>query len=159
MDASTFVHLILVCAPLVHPNTARAVVHVESGFNPYAIGVVGGVLNRQPHNRAEALATADELAVHGWDFSAGLAQINSRNFERLGLTREAAFDPCKNLHAMQVVLSECFSRATSQGPEQTALRMALSCYYSGNFTTGFEHGYVKRVTQVSSRLRAPATGP
>ena len=28
---------------------------------------------------------------------------------------------------------------------QVALRQALSCYYSGNFATGFRHGYVRKV--------------
>lgn len=160
MDASTFANLVLVCAPLVHPSTAQAVVAVESGFNPYAIGVVNGVLERQPRNRGEALATANELAAKGWDFSAGLAQINSRNFDRLGLTSDTAFDPCENLRAMQVVLRECFSRASTSDSEQSALRKALSCYYSGDFVTGFEHGYVHRVAQVSSSWRGPrATRP
>lgn len=160
MDASSLASLVMVCAPLVHPSTAQALVAVESNFNPYAIGVVGGVLDRQPRNRAEALATVGELVAHGWDFSAGLAQINSRNFERLGLTAHTAFDPCKNLQAMQVVLSECLSRASPQVSEQAALRMAFSCYYSGNFVTGFEHGYVQRVAQVSSSWRgARATRP
>jgi len=153
MDASAFVDMVLMCAPLVHPSTAQAVVTVESGFKPYAIGVVGGVLDRQPRNRAEALATVDELVAHGWNFSAGLAQINSRNFQRLGLTSHTAFDPCKNLQAMQVVLSECFSRTPPKVSEQAALRMAFSCYYSGNFVTGFEHGYVQRVAQVSPSWR------
>jgi type IV secretion system protein VirB1 len=150
MDASTFANLVLACAPLVHPSTAQALVAVESSFNPYAIGVVGGVLDRQPRHRAEAKATVDDLAAKGWNFSAGIAQINSRNFRRLGLNRETVFDACENLRAMQVVLGECFSRALPQAPEQAALRMALSCYYSGNFATGFDHGYVQRVTHVPS---------
>ena len=29
--------------------------------------------------------------------------------------------------------------------EKVALRQALSCYYSGNFDTGFRHGYVRKV--------------
>ena len=145
MDASTFSALAMACAPAVHASTAQALVTVESGFNPHAIGVVGGVLDRQPRNRGEALATADHLQAAGWNFSVGLAQINVRNFERLGLTAATAFDPCQNLRAMQAVLGECFERSLSRAPPQAALRQALSCYYSGNFVTGFRHGYVQRV--------------
>ena len=145
MDATTFSGLMLACAPLVHPGTAQALVTVESGFNPHAIGVVGGVLDRQPRNSAEALATASRLQANGWNFSVGLAQINVGNFERLGLTAATAFDPCQNLRAMQTVLGECFERSLSRAPPQAALRQALSCYYSGNFVTGFRHGYVRRV--------------
>ena len=60
MDPATFLSLVLACAPQVHPDTARALVQVESSFNPWAIGVVGGSLDRQPHDRAEALATAQQ---------------------------------------------------------------------------------------------------
>ena len=39
-----FLALALACAPQVHPDTARAIASVESGFNPYAIGVVAGAM-------------------------------------------------------------------------------------------------------------------
>jgi type IV secretion system protein VirB1 len=149
MDAVTFAALALACAPLVHAGTAQALVKVESAFNPFAIGVVGGALMRQPRHRAEAISTAKQLQASGWNFSVGLAQINLHNFERLGLTLESAFEPCANLAAMQTVLAECFERASlssaGNAASQTALRQSLSCYYSGNFTTGFRHGYVQRV--------------
>lgn len=148
MDASVFFALALACAPQVHADTARALVSVESAFNPWAIGVVGGALVRQPRHRAEALTTAKALQASGWNFSVGLGQINVGNFDRLGLTVETAFEPCANLAAMQTVLAECFDRANgsaSKAVHQVALRQALSCYYSGNFDTGFRHGYVRKV--------------
>ena len=159
MDTSTFSALVMACAPLVHASTARALVAVESSFNPHAIGVVGGVLERQPRNRAEALATATQLQVKGWNFSVGLAQINVHNFQRLGLTTATAFDPCENLRAMQAVLGECFDRSALPEQPQAALRQALSCYYSGNFVTGFRHGYVQRVTQAASPRISPPGAP
>ena len=76
MDASVFLALALACAPQVHADTARALVSVESAFNPWAIGVVGGALVRQPRHRVEALATAKALRDAGWNFSVGLGQIN-----------------------------------------------------------------------------------
>ena len=91
MDASVFLALALACAPQVHTHTAQALVSVESAFNPWAIGVGGGALVRQPRHRAEALATARALQAAGWNFSVGLGQINVGNFERLGLTLDAAF--------------------------------------------------------------------
>ena len=160
MDATTISALVMACAPAVHASTAQALITVESGFNPYAIGVVGGVLDRQPRNRAEALATADHLQAAGWNFSVGLAQINARNFERLGLTTATALDPCQILRAMQAVLGECFERSGQGVEPQTALRQALSCYYSGNFVTGFRHGYVQRVASVvPSGRRASGVPP
>ena len=46
---------------------------------------------------------------------------------------------------MQGILGECFSRASRRAPKQAALRDAFSCYYSGNFLTGHQHGYVGKV--------------
>jgi type IV secretion system protein VirB1 len=159
MDVADFSAMAMACAPQVHASTAQALVAVESGFNPHAIGVVGGVLDRQPRNRAEALATAQDLQAKGWNFSVGLAQINARNFERLGLTVATALDPCANLRAMQTVLGECLDRSAVSAPEQTALRQALSCYYSGNFVTGFHHGYVQRVARAAPRGRISSGVP
>jgi type IV secretion system protein VirB1 len=149
LDTTTFLALALACAPQVHPDTASAVASVESGFNPYAIGVVGGQLERQPRTRAEALATINALHAGGWNYSVGLGQINVGNFARLGLTPGSALDPCVSLTAMQAVLGECYARAASNHGAQPALRFALSCYYSGNFTTGLRHGYVRKVVIAS----------
>jgi type IV secretion system protein VirB1 len=154
----TFASLLVACAPLVHPDTARALVEVESDFNPHAIGVVGGALVRQPGSAAEALATARALDASGRKFSLGLAQINVGNLPRLGLTIADALDGCRNLQAMQTILSECFDRAGGDSEPQRNLRRAFSCYYSGNFATGFRHGYVGRVV-AARRTQAAVRGP
>ncbi|WP_346014404.1 lytic transglycosylase domain-containing protein [Rubrivivax gelatinosus] len=147
----------LACAPQVHPTTAHALIVAESSANPYAIGVVGGRLVRQPQHRAEAVATAARLEREGWNYSVGLAQINQSNFARLGLDVTSAFDPCANLAAMQAVLSDCYRRAGRSAPnEQHALRQALSCYYSGNFTTGLRHGYVRKVVDRAATGSPPS---
>ncbi|MBU7442673.1 lytic transglycosylase domain-containing protein [Paraburkholderia fungorum] len=125
------------CAPNVHPTTLQAVVRTESGFNPYAIGVVGGRLVRQPRDRDEAVATAKALEAQGINFSMGLGQVNRTNLARYGLTYETAFDPCANLRAGSAILHDCYERATAaMGQGTPALRAAISCYYSGNFTRG-----------------------
>ncbi len=150
------------CAPLVAEDTAQALIQVESSGNPFAIGVVGGALERQPANLAEAVATTAALDAAGWNYSVGLGQINKRNFQRFGLTAASAFEPCPNLAAMQGILSECFSRASERQPKQAALRDAFSCYYSGNFVTGHQHGYVGKVLAAWSSRTAPpgvATDP
>ena len=134
------------CAPQVAPSTARALVQIESGANPWAIHVNGGRLERQPRTRPEAIATASALRAAGWDFDAGLAQINVRNIDRLGVPLAQAFDPCTNLGLMQRILGDCFARASRYvGGGQAALRDALSCYNTGNFRDGFRRGYVGQV--------------
>jgi len=146
--------LLLACAPLIAPGTAQALIATESGGNPYAIGVVAGSLVRQPANLSEAIATARALDVAGHNFSVGLGQINKANFSKYGMTLEAAFDPCTNLQAMQGILGDCFDRASRRADSQTALRQAFSCYYSGNFQAGFEHGYVRKVVAAWSAQHA-----
>ena len=148
--------LVLTCAPLVAQDTARALIQVESGGNPFAIGVVGGALVRQPANLPEAMATVAALEAAGWNYSVGLGQINKRNFERYGLSPATAFDPCANLTAMQGILGDCFSRASRRAPKQAALRDAFSCYYSGNFLTGHLHGYVGKVLAAWSSKPLPS---
>ncbi|MEB2558774.1 lytic transglycosylase domain-containing protein [Burkholderia cenocepacia] len=139
------------CAPSVHPTTLQAVVKTESGFNPYAIGVVGGRLARQPRTRDEAVATARALEAAGWNYSMGLSQVNRANLRLYGLTAETVFDPCANLRAGGAILTDCYTRASAGGRvPQDAVRASLSCYYSGNFTRGFKRepggtSYVQRV--------------
>lgn len=124
----------------VPPAVMEHVVKVESSFNPYAIGVVGGRLARQPRSLAEALSTARMLEERGYNFSLGLAQVNRYNLARQGLdSYEKAFDTCPNLRAGSRILAECYSRSGGDWGK------AFSCYYSGNFTTGYRHGYVQKV--------------
>ncbi|KVO14076.1 lytic transglycosylase domain-containing protein [Burkholderia ubonensis] len=149
---AAFAQLARACAPNVDPATLAALVRTESGFNPYAIGVVGGHLTRQPASLDEARATARELSSRGFSYSVGLAQVNERNFAKYGLDEATMFEPCRNLQAGGAILTECFARSSGTGrATQAALRAALSCYYSGNFTTGFSSGYVSRVVASAQR--------
>lgn len=130
------------CAPNVSPVTLQALVKTESGFNPYAIGVVGGHLTRQPKNATEAVATAKALDARGLNFSMGLGQVNKFNLANHGLTYETVFDACANLQAGGTILADCYRRAAAQkGSGTPALYAAFSCYYSGNFTRGFKADY------------------
>lgn len=129
------------CPSLAVPDDVmQHVVHVESSYNPYAIGVVGGKLARQPRNLAEALATVRMLEARGFNFSVGLAQVNRHNLVRYGLdSYERAFDACPNLQAGSRILAECYGRSGGSWGK------SFSCYYSGNFTTGYRHGYVQKI--------------
>ena len=129
------------CPNLAVPNDVmQHVVHVESAFNPFAIGVVGGRLVRQPRNLAEAVSTVRMLEARGFNYSVGLAQVNKHNFDRYGLdSYERAFQACPNLQAGSRILAECYGRSGGNWGK------SFSCYYSGNFTTGYRHGYVQKV--------------
>ncbi|MFW9441103.1 lytic transglycosylase domain-containing protein [Xanthomonas euvesicatoria] len=146
------------CAPDVHPTTLKGVVSAESSWNPYAIGVVGGRLDRQPRSLAEAVVTARELERQGFNFSMGLGQVNRYNLAKFGESYETVFEPCRNLKAGSAILKDCYQRARAQIPDdQQALRAAFSCYYSGNFTRGFRPDKAGQPSYVQ-KVVAKATG-
>jgi len=129
------------CPNLAVPTEVmQHVVHVESGHNPFAIGVVGGQLVRQPQNIGEAIATVRMLEEQGYNFSVGIAQVNRANLGKYGLdSYEQAFDACANLAAGSRILAECYASAGNDWGK------AFSCYYSGNFIAGYRDGYVQKV--------------
>jgi type IV secretion system protein VirB1 len=147
------------CAPNVAPATLRAMATVESNFNPHAIGVVNGRLARQPRNLPEAISTVMALQQQGKRFSAGLIQIYVQNWPAYQLDHESVFDPCANMRAAAGILTDCYKRASGRtDAPQVALRNALSCYYSNNFVTGYQHGYVQKVVAAALAPPRPALG-
>lgn len=148
------------CAPAVAPETLLSVVQAESGRDPLAVGVNGR--NRRsyrPATPAAAAALAGRLIAGGQNLDLGLAQINSRNLARLGLTVADAFDPCRNLAAEAQVLAAGYRRASPiPGAEQAALRSALSAYNTGDPVRGLRNGYVARVTRAAAQV-VPALRP
>lgn len=155
-----FLALAQECAPTVAPQTMAAVVKVESSYNPFAIGVVGGRLARQPASREEAVATARQLASDGWNFSLGVAQVNRHNLPKYQIDYEQAFDACTNLRVGSKILEDCFVRASKRTPEpQAALQAAFSCYYSGNFTRGFKPDAVGKPSYVQKVLASAGVTP
>ncbi|CAD7715734.1 hypothetical protein LMG31884_17880 [Xanthomonas hydrangeae] len=141
------------CTGLAVPGEVmQHVVRVESSRNPYAIGVVGGRLVREPRGLEEAVATARMLEQKGYNFSLGLGQVNRYNLTKYGLTSyEMAFAKCPNLIAASKILAECHSRSGANWGK------SFSCYYSGNFETGFKHGYVQKI-YASIRQSVAAAG-
>ena len=129
------------CQDLAVPLVVmQHVANVESSHNPYAIGVVGGRLVRQPENLPEALATVRMLESRGYNFSLGLAQVNRYNLGKYGLeSYEKAFQACPNLRAGSRILANCRAHAGNDWGK------AFSCYYSGNFVTGYRLGYVQKI--------------
>jgi type IV secretion system protein VirB1 len=141
---------LLSCPEMAVPaEVMQHVVRVESSHNPFAIGVVGGRLVRQPQNISEAVATARMLEQKGYNFSLGLGQVNRYNLVKYGLdSYEKAFNTCPNLQAASRILAECYSRSGGNWGK------SFSCYYSGNFETGFKHGYVQKIYASINQGRA-----
>lgn len=151
------------CAPQVAAETLAAVAWTESRFDPLAIGVnSGGRPPARPGSAEEAARIARRFIERGANIDLGVAQINSANLARLGLTPETAFDPCRNLRAAATVLLEGYRPAgPSRTERQAALRVALSRYNTGHPGRGFRNGYVAKVERAALRLhgRALRAGP
>lgn len=144
-SVAPFADLVKTCAPGVHPALMGRIGTVESSGNPFAIGVVGGRLARQPTNRAEALATVAALNAGGWNYSLGLVQVNRYNLARFSKTAADMLNPCANLSTGAAILRECYDRAQpGRIGVDAAVRAALSCYYSGHLTRGA--GYARKVS-------------
>lgn len=142
------------CAPTVAPGTMMRIVSVESANRPYAIGyhiTKDGKtfrLPRQPENQQQAVRWARWLLDNDYQFDAGAAQINSRNFKRFGLHAHNVFDLCTNIGTGAEILTEFYQRALKKYSEpQQALRAAISAYQTGSFTRGYQTGYVQKVLQ------------
>ena len=159
MIYADFIALSQQCAPSVHYSTMAAVASVESGYNPFAIGVVGGRLVRQPTSKDEAIATARMLDGAGYNFSMGVGQVNRYNLTKYNLSYETVFEPCENLRAASSILKECFQRAKGKfRHDQEALQASLSCYYSGNFSTGFSADFAGQPSYVQKVLNSAGNG-
>jgi type IV secretion system protein VirB1 len=139
------------CAPGIALEAIVPQIHVESHFNELAIGV-----NNGPKVHARSLADAVTLATRyiqaGYSVDLGLAQINSKNLPRLGLTVEQAFDACTSLRAAETVLTESYN-SISDGRNQTdAIEATWSLYNSGSTTRGMRNGYVRKVWNAAATL-------
>ncbi|MGD9887856.1 MAG: lytic transglycosylase domain-containing protein [Halothiobacillaceae bacterium] len=149
------------CAPNVAPQTLAAIVRVESGGKPWAIGVNGDyVLPRQPQSKDEAVREANRLIALGYNIDMGMMQINVKNLPMLNLSVDQVFDPCTNITAGAQILQNFYLKsAKSIGQGQTSLHRAISAYNTGNFSKGFANGYVAKVTQqqTNSYTRFPAS--
>lgn len=160
-----FAAMIEQCAPTVAPTTMQSIVRVESGFKAHAIGyhiTKDGKAYRltvQPKDKAEAVAWAKWLLDNGYRFDAGAAQVNSQNFQRLGLNAVNVFDACTNIGAGGKILTEFYQRAVRQyGTGQDALKAAISAYQTGSFTRGYGTGYVQRVAGATGDFSGKVKG-
>ena len=136
--------LIRHCAPAVAPSTMAAIVQVESGGNPLAIGDNTTRRSYYPRDRETAERLARRLLDAGHLLDIGIAQIDSMNFAGFGVTARTIFDPCKNLSVSARILSGDYAFAARRyGDGQVALRHAIGMYNTGRLNAGAR--YIARV--------------
>lgn len=150
IDNTVFDALFVDCGGDIAPETLRAIIAVESGGNPYAIGV-----NQRPgqdkpdftapSNQKDAVTTAKSLIAAGYNIDMGLMQINSANLPGLKLIVDEIFDPCQNIKAGAKILLGAYDSALKKFTDgQECLKAALSAYNTGNHEQGLLNGYVAK---------------
>jgi type IV secretion system protein VirB1 len=132
------------CAPAVAPSTMAAIVQVESGGDPLAIGDNTTRRSYYPPDRASAESLARRLLGAGHLLDIGIAQIDSMNFAGFGVNAHTIFDPCTNLSVGARILSGDYAFAAQRyGDGQIALRHAIGMYNTGRLNAGAR--YIARV--------------
>ena len=139
------------CAPEIATEALVPVIVTESGGDALQINV-----NKGPRVRAtsaiEGAAIVRRYMAAGYTVDVGLAQINSGNFARLGVTVEQAFDPCTSLCLASSVLQQGYGLASRFYTGLDAISATYSLYNTGTLTQGFRNGYVGRVWMVASTM-------
>lgn len=152
LSVREFGQLALRCGPAVAPSTLASIARTESDFEPLSINDNTTRTNGSPATRDIAVQIASKLLDAGHSVDIGIMQINSANFAMLGLTLEAAFDPCKSVAAGAAVLVGGYAGGTTHAEQQLALRVALSKYNTGDAQRGFTNGYVHKVELAAGHI-------
>ena len=130
------------CGPAVDPATTRAIIQVESGGNPLAIGDNTLRQSFAPKTTREAVSRAKALIARGHSVDLGLMQINSSHLAPMRLSLDDTFDPCRNIRAGTSILADFYRRYQDGNPTYTLMK-ALSAYNTGQAWKGA--GYVNRI--------------
>ncbi len=138
------------CGPAVDPSLTQAIIKVESGGNPYAIGDNTARRSYFPVSKSDAVQLAGYLLSQGHNLDMGLMQINSCHLGEKGLSLDVLFDPCANVNFGAGLLADYF-RMHSGDPDKTqVLFKALSAYNTGSVWRG--PGYINRILEA---VKAP----
>ena len=146
------------CAPEIAAEAVVPLVVTESGGNDLSINI-----NKGPRVRAASIADGAALVrrymAAGYTVDVGLAQVNSTNFVRLGVTVEQTFDPCTNLRLASSILRAGYGLAIQHYTGLDAISATYSLYNTGTLTRGFRNGYVGRIWSAASDMGTIQTPP
>ena len=108
LDALALTALIGQCAPGQAAAALVAIVREASGFEPLVLSTMqsGRPLSLQAFSKYEAVALAMEMRVAGKRSRLGLAGLDSRTVERLGMPLGDVFEPCTNLRVAARLMKE-----------------------------------------------------
>ncbi len=129
------------CQNILNPVVIRTIIDIESSRNQFALAAVTDkfIINNTL-KLSDAIEQIDRLEKLGISYSAGLMQINDKNFNSFGLDKYSVFEPCTNIYVGAQIFKNCYERSKKKFGNNSALnnlRNAASCYFSGNFKTGY----------------------
>lgn len=101
LDAPTFAALVERCAAGQTPAPIAAIVRRASGFEPLVLTTIqsGKPLSVQAMSKEEGIALASEMKLAGQPVRIGLAGIDTRDLDWLGVGLGDAFEACTNISA------------------------------------------------------------
>ncbi len=140
------------CGPSVAPSTLASIARTESAFHALSINDNTTGRSDAPINSAVAIQIASKLLGAGHSIDVGIMQINSANFAKIGLTLQDAFDPCLSVAASAAILTGDYAGGETHEEQQSAVRVALSRYNTGDAQRGFENGYVHKVELAAGHI-------
>lgn len=108
LDVLALTALIGQCAPGQAAAPLVAIVREASGFEPLVLSTIqsGRPLSLQAFSKEEAVALAMEMRVAGQRSRLGLAGLDSRAVEKLGVPIGDVFEPCTNLRVAARLMKE-----------------------------------------------------
>ncbi|GFO63619.1 lytic transglycosylase domain-containing protein [Geomonas paludis] len=144
------------CGPAVSPETTQAIIQVESGGNPFAIGDNTLKKTFAPKTAAEAVQLAIRLMRQGHNIDMGLMQVSSCHLRPMRLILEDLFDACRNIRIGTTILADFYRQHRTDDPAQSLFR-ALSAYNTGQAWKGT--GYINKILEAAGagyRVATPA---
>jgi type IV secretion system protein VirB1 len=136
------------CGPSVDPATTQAIIQVESGGDPFAIGDNTLKKSFSPRTKTEAIALASYLLANGHSIDMGLMQVNSCHIKTMRLSLDELFDPCNNISIGTSILADFYKRYDNEADKNIVLFKALSAYNTGSAWKG--PGYINRILKAAN---------
>lgn len=135
------------CGPTVDPSTTQAIIQVESGGNPYAIGDNTLKKSFAPQSKQAAVHLAASLLAQGHNLDMGLMQVNSCHLKTMKFSLDEVFDPCRNIAIGTTILADFYRRHNTGEDKNLVLFKALSAYNTGSAWRG--PGYVNKILKAA----------
>jgi type IV secretion system protein VirB1 len=119
MDPAAFAALVERCAPTAMARPLTAIVRQASSFEPLLITIQGRKpIPIQATDREEAIQLATEAIASGQQVRTGLAQLDTEETKKAGLTASTTFDACQHIAGLGRLFDERLQAASMKSAER-----------------------------------------